>query len=71
MVASLLLCVIVVLISSPIYPTPVTAEHQCLDSGYTIILSSFNRIDALNVSLRHWRRCPHVKEIQIVWHNPR
>mmetsp|Transcript_15227 Transcript_15227/g.17246 ORF Transcript_15227/g.17246 Transcript_15227/m.17246 type:complete len:488 (+) Transcript_15227:246-1709(+) len=37
---------------------------------YTIVVSTYNRDNELIKNVDHWLSCPHVHEVQIVWHNP-
>ena len=46
-------------------------QQRCIDAGYTIVISSFDRFHALtHTAIPHWMTCPHVKQIHIVHHNP-
>lgn len=37
---------------------------------YTIVVSTYNRDNELVKNVDHWLSCPHLHQVQVVWHNP-
>lgn len=48
----------------------IPAYHACLTNGFTIVVSSYDRLENLDITLRHWQSCPGVAQIDVVWHHP-
>jgi hypothetical protein len=51
-------------------PTHLQKISKCVAQGYTIVVSSYDRQDALAAAVLHWMHCPRVQEVQVVWHHP-
>jgi hypothetical protein len=54
---------------------PEAAGHEqavaaCMQRQYTVVVSSYNRREALlHGILPHWHTCPHIRDVHVVWHN--
>jgi hypothetical protein len=40
-------------------------------AGYTVVLSTFARDELLVQNIQHWQSCPHVDQVQVIWHDPK
>jgi hypothetical protein len=49
---------------------PTLTYERCVARGFTPIVSVYDRLEVLNITLHHWVLCPHVSELHVVWHNP-
>lgn len=42
----------------------------CVAEGYSIVVSSYDRSEALAAAISHWLSCKRVREVHVVYHNP-
>jgi hypothetical protein len=41
------------------------------EGEFSVVVSTYDRDKKLIINTAHWLTCPHVKDVHVIWHNPK